>query len=130
MESNNFLDLIKKAEEVEGRHFSSFVSNVRLLKKLGKTKQLEILLNRLIDAIEAGDNISHYGVAPWYYEELAKLYRRNKDYAKEVEILERFSNHRHAHGSKPAILELRYKRAKELLIRNQIFNKEKSSFKT
>jgi len=109
------LERIKKAEEVNGKHFSEYVEEVKRLKRSNKRQELEILLVTLIGATEAGDAVSHWGVAPWYYEELAKLHRKNKDYKKEVEILERFAKKRHAPGAKPHKLLERLVRARQLL---------------
>lgn len=115
MDINVLLEKIRKAEEVDGKHFSEYVEEINQLKKSGKYQELESLLKKLIDATEAGDSISHWGVAPWYYEELAKLYRNNKEYRKEVEVLERFAGKRHGHGVKPPKLLERLDRAKQLL---------------
>ena len=41
------------------------------------------------------------GVAPWYYEQLAIIYRKRKDYLKEIEVLERFAKQKHAPGASP-----------------------------
>ena len=118
MDINARLEMIRKAEEINGKHFSEYVEEVQRLKKNGKYQELENLLKKLIEATEAGDSISHWGVAPWYYEELAKLYRKNKDYRKEVEVLERFAGKRHGRGVKPPKLLERLTRAKLLLSEN------------
>ena len=47
----------------------------------------EKLLLALIDATESD---SKYGVAPWYYEKLAIVYRKKKDHKAEIGILERY----------------------------------------
>jgi hypothetical protein len=39
------------------------------------------------------------GVALWYYEEAAKLCREQKDFAREVGILERFARQQHGQGA-------------------------------
>ena len=113
-----FLDLIKRAESINGKHFSAYVGEVKLLKKLEKINELESLLISLVRATEAGDDISHWGVAPWYYEELAKLYRKQKDYAREVKILERLLNRSHSSENKQVKFNKRLQRAKELQIKH------------
>jgi hypothetical protein len=123
------LETIRKAEEAEeidGKHFSVYVEEVKRIKKSGKYQELENLLKKLIDATEAGDAISHLGVAPWYYEELAKLYRKHKDYRKEVEVLERFASKRHGRGVSPPKLLKRLIRAKQLLSENDNNNNPSS----
>jgi hypothetical protein len=119
MEISQLLELVKNAEEVDGYHFSYYVAEVIRLKKLSKSEELEMLLHRLIQATEAGDNISHWGVAPWYFEELAKLYRKQKNYEREVLILERYAKHRHGPGVKPQKLEDRLIKARILLMRQK-----------
>lgn len=56
------------------------------------------MLLELIGAIESESKAEEVGVAPWYYEELAKVYRRMKEYQNEVEILERFAKQMYAPG--------------------------------
>ena len=119
MDIENLLERIRKAEEVDGKHFTKYIEEVKTLKRNCKSQDLEILLYKLIEATETGDSISHWGVAPWYYEELAKFYRRKKEYKKEVEILRRFADNRHARGAKPAKLLERLSRAKELLSKSE-----------
>ena len=119
MEVGAQLERIRKAEEIDGKHFTEYIEEVKMLKKSAKNQELEDLLIKLIGATEAGDAISHRGVAPWYYEELAKLYRNENDYKKEVEILERFAKKRHAPGIMPAKLLERLTRAKQLLSKNE-----------
>lgn len=113
-----FLNNIAIAEEYKGKHFTSYLGEVIELKRSGNQEDLEFLLLRLIEATERGDQISHQGVALWYYEELAKLYRKQKEYKKEVEILNRFAWKRHAPGVKPNELLIRLKKAKLLLEKN------------
>jgi hypothetical protein len=73
------------------RHFSTFINDVESLKSKGDIESAEKLLLELINATEQESRAINVGVAPWYYEELAKIYRKRKDYQKEVLILNRFS---------------------------------------
>lgn len=98
-----------------GRHFTTYVSDVEALKRQGKLEEAEKLLLQLVAATEAEDEVDKQGVAPGYYEELAKIYRKKKEYAKEVSILERFAAQRHAPGATPARLMERLVRARALL---------------
>ncbi|MEM4204616.1 MAG: hypothetical protein QXS54_11155 [Candidatus Methanomethylicaceae archaeon] len=98
-----------------GKHYSSYVGEIESLKKKGAIGEAERLLLELVNATEAEAKADNSGVAPWYYEELAKIYRRRKDYQKEVAILERYANQKHAPGVKPAQLLKRLAKAKELL---------------
>ncbi len=99
----------------KGRHFSTYVKDVTSLKRQGKLEEAEKLLLELVAATEAQDRVDGLGVAPWYYEALAKLYRKQRNYAKEVAILERFAAQRHAPGAMPPILMKRLVTARALL---------------
>jgi len=107
---------IKKPGFFNGRHFTTFVEEVKQLKRDGKIDELEKLLWNLVYSIEEEDKINKWGVAPWYYEELAKLFRKSKDYKSEIIILSRYSAHqqdRRPCTSTPILLR-RLERAKEL----------------
>lgn len=106
-----------------GRHYTTFVEEVKQLKRDGKNEELEKLLWNLVYANEEEDKINKWGVAPWYYEELAKLYRKIKDYASEVSILLRYKNHqldRRPCTSTPVLLK-RLEIAEELLKKSGSF---------
>lgn len=85
------------------------------LKRQGRLEELEKLLMELIDAVEAEARRNNWGVASWYYEEAAKLYRKQKDFAREVAILERFAGQEHGQGARNRALAERLEKAKALL---------------
>jgi hypothetical protein len=60
-------------------------------KRCGDLARAEDLLRRLVDADEVQAQAQGRGVAPWYYEELAILYRKQKRYDAEIEVLQRFA---------------------------------------
>ena len=97
-----------------GKHYTTYVPEIKLLKQKKDYKEVEKLLFHLVDATEAEDRVELWGVAPWYYEELAKLYRASKDIDAEIKILERFAKQRHAPGVKPKRLMERLEKAKSL----------------
>lgn len=99
---------------VDGRYFVTYVEDVKNLKKSGKFDEAEKLLLRLVIANEEVNRHERQGVAPWYYEELAKIYRKKKEYDKEVTILRRFANHKHARGVGPKKLLERLEKARAL----------------
>lgn len=99
---------------VRGRHYTTYINEVASLKKQNKFDDAEKLLLELITATENESRAENIGVSPWYYEKLAKLYRKQKEYQKEVEILQRFSKQKHAPGVKPQKLLERLEKAKEL----------------
>ena len=100
----------------QGRHFSTYVSDIKSLKNNESYFELEGLLLNLVNATEAEGAYNNWGVAPYYYNELAIMYRKHKEYSKEVSILERYANQKHAPGAMPEKLKERLKKAKELLI--------------
>lgn len=57
------------------------------------------LLLRSIDATEQEAKKTGEGVAPWYYEKLAIIYRKEKRYEAEVAILERYERQPKAPGA-------------------------------
>jgi len=108
-----------RAGYVNGRHFTEYVETVKSLKREGRYDEALELLKSLIAATEAESSRSRMGVAPWYYEEAAKIYRRRKEYEQEVIVLERYMGKVHAPGaSKPRLIE-RLEKAKQLLQRSR-----------
>lgn len=105
---------IAKPGYYDGRHFTTYVRDVESLKKSGEVAELEKLLIELVKATEAESAANGMGVAPAYYSELAILYRKQKEYSKEVSILERFANQKHAPGVMPAKLLDRLNKARKL----------------
>ena len=103
----------------DGRHFTTYVRDFEILKKNGDFSKLENLLIELVNATESENSINGMGVAPAYYSELAILYRKQKEYSKEVSILERFAKQKHAFGVMPAKLLDRLGKAKELVAKSQ-----------
>ena len=83
---------------LDGLHHTLFVSAIRTLKSNGDHGDLEHLLLRLVDATEAEATQTGCAVSTGYYRELARLYRKTKDTAREHAILERFAAQTHAPG--------------------------------
>ena len=106
---------IVKPGYYDGRHFTTYVRDFESLKKSGKFIELENLLLELVRATEAESAVNNMGVAPAYYSELALLYRKQKEYSKEISILERFAKQKHARGVMPAKLLERLGKVKELV---------------
>jgi hypothetical protein len=75
----------------KGEHYSNYPDRIKELKKAGKYNEAESLLLEMVEAVEAESKKMNYGVAPWYYEQLAIIYNKMKLRDKEIEILERFS---------------------------------------
>lgn len=105
----------KKPGYFEGRHYSSYVPDIKNLKQKGDLNNVESLLLTLVNAVEAESISEKMQVAPYYYEELAKLYHKQKDYSKEISILERYTRQNCGFGPKGRLIE-RLEKAKLLLI--------------
>ena len=73
----------------------------------------EALLLQLIEATESEARANNWGVAPWYYEQLAIVYAKKKDHEAELKVLERYARERKAPGAKPAKLAQRLERLKK-----------------
>jgi len=74
----------------QGRHYTAYVDQVKDLKRKGDYARAERLLLELVNAVEAEAKANDWAVAPAYYEQLAIIYRKQKDSAKEIAILERY----------------------------------------
>ncbi|RLB24349.1 MAG: hypothetical protein DRG73_04015 [Deltaproteobacteria bacterium] len=85
----------------EGGHYTEYVERVKQLKAENKNEEAIELLLKLVDEIEkeAQKRGEGWGVAPWYYEQLAILYRKEKRYDDEVQILERYEAQPKAPGA-------------------------------
>ena len=105
---------------VEGVHYTEYVEQVRQLKREKNHEEAIVLLYKLVDAVENESKVAghRWGVAPWYYEQLAIIYRKEKRYADEVAILERYMKQTKVPGVGPHKLAERLSCAKELLRKN------------
>ncbi|QIB50365.1 hypothetical protein [Pseudomonas sp. OIL-1] len=126
---------IRSAGKINDGHYTDSVEKIKALKREGRNLEAIELLLKCIDAtekeaksanakpsvlderfsfLEEGRSEHGWGVAPWYYEQLAILYRKEKQYQKEVEILERYKKQEKAPGVGPQKLADRLVKAKEL----------------
>lgn len=118
---NEAMEAISKAGTVDGEHYTNKVEEVKQLKREGRNiEAIEILL-RCVNATEAESRLAGkgWGVAPWYYEQIAILYRKQRLFDKEVEILERYANQPKAPGVGPKKLANRLIKARELLSKGE-----------
>lgn len=77
--------------DVRGRHYTEWVETVRTLKREGRLDEAEALLLECCAATEREAKKERWGVvAPWYYSELAIIYRKRKEPDKEKAILRRY----------------------------------------
>lgn len=95
----------------------SYVDLVEPIKEAKRSGDLGLAVSLLVRAISATEREAREfggGVAPWYYEHLAIVYRKQKRFKDEVAILERYAGLPHAPGVKPAKLLERLDRAREI----------------
>jgi len=85
------------------RHWD-FVDQVTYLKREKRDEEAVALLIKLVAATEEEAKRDRLGVAPWYYEQLAGIYRRAKKFDDELRILERYEAQPKAPGALPAEL--------------------------
>lgn len=79
-----------RASQVRGRHYTEWVPELDSMRTEGRDDEaLEILLE-CIAAAERGARVMGRQPAPAYTTRAAIIYRRRKDYASEVAILERW----------------------------------------
>jgi hypothetical protein len=129
---------IKSYGDADEGHYTDSVERIKDLKREGKNVEAIQILLKCVDAtekearyanslpvldeqfffLEKGRSEHSWGVAPWYYEQLAILYRKEKQYQKEVEILERYEKHEKAPGVGPQKLADRLVKARELARKN------------
>jgi len=128
---------IKESGSDEGGHYTDNVETIKQLKRDKKYDEAIEILLRCVDLTEneskkansspvldekfaflSEGRTNQWGVAPWYYEQLAIIYRKQKKYAEEVAILKRYSEQPKAPGVGPEKLAERLVKAKELLAKN------------
>lgn len=98
-------------------HYTDAVELVKHLKRERRHDDAISLLKELVQEVETEAQAAGpgWGVAPWYYEQLAILYRKERRYQDEVEILERYAKQPKAPGVGPEKLATRLEKAREKL---------------
>jgi len=95
---------------------------LREVQRLKREDRLEAAIASLLDLVDAAEEDSLYtgqGVPAVYYEELAIVFRKRKEYSKEVYILDRYMRQRHIYGDPHhEMLKKRLEKAKKLYCRN------------
>jgi len=81
---------IYAAGSIDGRHYTEYVELVKQLKREQRLTEAESLLLELIDAVEAQALEGNGSIPPWYYEQLAIVYRKERRISEEVATLERY----------------------------------------
>lgn len=116
-ELNSVMSTINDAGSSDGKHFTDYVDDIKELKRQQRYEEAIDLLKQCVELTESQVNVvgEGWGVAPWYYEQLAIIYRKQKQYHQEVEILERYASQPKAPGVGPKKLAERLVKARELL---------------
>lgn len=97
----------------DGKHYTEWVETVKLLKREGRLDEAVDLLGQLVAATEnEARRNAGWGVAPWYYEQLAIIHAKRGESDAELEILERYAEQPHAPGNSPAKMTERLKKAR------------------
>jgi hypothetical protein len=105
---------IKDAGSLNGEHYTDYVEQVKQLKREKRYSEAIKLLLKLVNAIEAESKAAgqQWGVAPWYYEQLAIIFRKEGRLSEEIAILERYEAQPKAPGVGPTKLSERLLKAK------------------
>lgn len=96
----------------EASRINDLVERVKSLKRLGDYSSALTLLLTEIESQEQMSAEQNCGVAPWYYEQTAIIYRKLDDRGAEIAILERFAQQRHSPGVGPSELQRRLQKLK------------------
>lgn len=104
---------------VGDKHFSDCVEDIKQLKRELRYEEAISLLLNTINATEHEASVAGtgWGVAPWYYEQLAIIYRKQGRINDEIAILERYDSQEKSIGDSPQRLKERLVKAKALLVK-------------
>lgn len=113
---------IRQAGSIGRDHYTSSIEKIKQLKLEGKQQEVLGILIEAVEATEAESKFAggDWGVAPWYYEQLTIIYRKEKQNQQEIEILERYAAQPKDPGAKPEKLAQRLVKAKELLAKSKV----------
>jgi len=98
-------------------HYTAQVNLIKYYKQQKMYDKAIHLLMYCVEETEKEARIKNWGVAPWYYEQLAIIYHKLKRYDEEIQILQRYAQQPKAPGVGPSKLEARLEKA--LLRRSQ-----------
>lgn len=99
---------------IDGKHYTEFAKVIRELKRQNKLKDAEDLLLRIIEALKAEAEAEgpHWFIAPWYFEQLSIIYRKQHLIEREKDILEQYLSLNNINGKGETLLEVRYRKVK------------------
>ena len=102
-----------KGRQISHYEIGAYAERARVLVRNGEPDKAEELLLNLVDTTEKESKATGMGVTPEYYNKLANIYHKQRDYRSEVAILERFSRQKHAPGVGPPKLTARLEKARQ-----------------
>ena len=115
---NKGTDKLKHEKELQVKKDAlapATLENLQALKRAGRFDEAIKVLRQEIERQEETNKINHWGVAPAWYHQLAIIYRKQKDYANEVKVLERYMTQEKAPGVMKSKIAERLEKAKILL---------------
>lgn len=80
----------KQPGNYQKKYHSEYKEEIRQLKREGKNQKAIDLLSALIPVVEKEAEVKIQHPSPWYYEQLAILYRKEQENSKELSILKRY----------------------------------------
>ncbi|QBJ98660.1 hypothetical protein ERC79_10770 [Rhodococcus sp. ABRD24] len=86
-------------QQVRGRHYGAWSEPVKQLKRDNRLDEALELLLEVIAVVERPENCVGGTPAPWYTEQAAIIYRKQKNHAAEVAILQRWIDAAYRNGS-------------------------------
>ena len=117
---------IRNAGSYKGKHYTEYIEYIKQLKRKRKHEKAINLLLEIVNAVEREARMAEklkgvdWFIAPGYYEDLAIIYRKEKRYDEEVEILKRYCNQTKAPRARVTKLEQRLTKAKALRDKQKI----------
>lgn len=105
---------------IQGKSYTTYMDRAKGLIEAGKVEAADPIVDVAFTAFEEQERVGMSLVEvsappPAPYEQFAILYRKHKDYAREVMILERYARQPHSPGKKPPQLAERLEKARALL---------------
>lgn len=111
-DNRNEQEIIAVTQTPEASQISLLVDDVTVAKREGRFDDACKLLATEIERQEAESRRIGLGVAPWYYEQLAIIYRKQGRHADELAVLERYDRQIKAPGMTPAVLKARLEKVR------------------
>jgi DNA polymerase-3 subunit epsilon len=109
----------------EASRIATLVETVRVAKRERRFDDACALLGEAVDREEQDSAKTGLGVAPWYYEQLAIVYRKLGLYDDELTVLERYDRQTKAPGMMPEQLKIRLEKVR---LRNRLLLEHPDAF--